>query len=257
MGVDAADYDHTGRASIVISNFSNQMISLYHNEGNGLFVDEAPRSNLGRLSLLTLGFSCFFYDYDLDGWQDIFVANGHIEPEIERVQKRITYRQPPHLFRNLGNGKFVEMAGKMGETFDTPRVARGAAYADIDNDGDLDLLITTNGGPALLYRNDGVTGNSLRIRLLGSQSNRDGIGAMVRVACGPNSQWQMLKTGGYLSSNELVLTFGMGSEKRASTVEVTWPSGKVDRLSNIDAGQTITIQEGKGLAGAKKFEKPS
>ncbi len=255
MGVDAADYDHSGRPSIVISNFSNQMMSLYHNEGNGLFVDEAPRADVGRMSLLTLGFSCFFYDYDLDGWPDIFVANGHIEPDIERVQKRILFRQPPHLFRNLGNGRFEEMAGKMGQSFDTPRVARGAAYADIDNDGDLDLLITTNAGPALLYRNDGATGNSLRVRLLGSQSNRDGIGAVVRVACGDDKQWQMLKTGGYLSASELVLTFGLGGETKASTVEVMWPSGKVDHMSNIDAGQTIVVQEGKGLVSARKFAK--
>jgi hypothetical protein len=255
MGVDSGDYDRSGRPSIVISNFSNQMMSLYHNEGNGLFVDEAPRSNVGRLSLLTLGFSCFFFDYDLDGWQDMFVANGHIEPDIERVQKRITYRQPPHLFRNLGKGKFEEMAEKMGASFDTPRVARGAAYADIDNDGDLDLLISTNAGPALLYRNDGTRNESLRIRLQGTQSNRDGIGAVVHVTCGHDQQSQMLKTGGYLSSNELVLTFGLGSEKKASSVEVVWPSGKTDRLSNVDTGQTILIQEGKGLVSTQKFAK--
>jgi enediyne biosynthesis protein E4 len=257
MGVDAADYDRSGRQSIVISNFANQMMSLYHNEGNGLFVDEAARAEVGRASLLTLGFSCFFYDYDLDGWQDIFVANGHIEEDVERVQKRIKYRQPPHLFRNLGNGKFAEVTEEMGASFDSPRVGRGAAYADIDNDGDLDLLIMTNAGPALLFRNDGATNNSLRVQLHGVKSNHDGIGAVVKVTSGKDKQSQMLKSGGYLSSSELVLTFGLGKEAKANSVEVVWPSGQVDRLSNVDAGQTIVVEEGKGIVGNSKFAKRS
>src|SRR5947209_1245732 len=144
MGVDAGDYDHSGRPSIIISNFANQMMALYHNEGNGLFVDEAPRSEIGHASLLTLGFSCFFVDYDLDGWPDIFVANGHIEDDIEKIQQRIKYRQPPHLFKNLGQGRFEEVAARMGPAFNAPRLARGAAYADINNDGYPDLLIASN-----------------------------------------------------------------------------------------------------------------
>ena len=257
MGVDAADYDRSGRQSIAISNFANQMMSLYHNEGNGLFVDEAARAEVGRASLLTLGFSCFFYDYDLDGWPDIFVANGHIEEDVERVQKRIKYRQPPHLFRNLGNGKFAEVTAEMGSSFNTPRVSRGAAFADIDNDGDLDLLIMTNAGPALLYRNDGTTNNSLRVQLRGTRSNRDGIGTVVKVASGRDQQSQMLKSGGYLSSSELVLTFGLGRESKATTVEVIWPSGQIDHLNNVDAGQTIVVEEGKGIVGSRKFGKRS
>jgi len=255
MGVDAADYDHSGRASLLISNFSNQMISLYHNEGSGLFVDEAPRSEIGKASLLTLGFACFFYDYDLDGWQDIFIADGHIEPDVERVQKRIKYRQPPHLFRNNGNGHgFAEVSATLGTSFATARVARGAAYADIDNDGDLDLLMTTNAGPALLYRNDGGTNQSLRVKLVGTRSNRDGIGSIVRVTNANDKQWLMMKSGGsYLSSNELVLTFGLGSNTKANMVEIAWPSGQVDRLSNIDAGQTITVQEGRGITANRKY----
>jgi hypothetical protein len=255
MGVDSADYDRSGRPSLLISNFSNQMISLYHNEGKGLFLDEAPRSEIGKDSLLTLGFACFFYDYDLDGWPDIFIADGHIEPDVELVQKRIKYRQPPHLFRNNGHGQgFTEVSQSMGASFGTPRVARGAAYADIDNDGDLDLLIATNAGPALLYRNDGVTNHSLRLKLNGTRSNRDGIGAIVHVSSGVDKQWQMLKSGGsYLSSNELVLTFGLGANTKAEQVEVDWPSGQVDRLSNIDAGQTILVTEGKGLVGSRKY----
>ena len=144
MGVDAADYDRSGRQHLIVGNFANQMLGLYHNEGNGLFVDEAPRSKVGRASFADLGFGCFFFDYDNDGWPDIFVADGHIENEIERVQKRVSYAEAPHLFRNLGNGKFDEVTSKMGAGFASPKVARGAAYADINNDGALDVLVMTN-----------------------------------------------------------------------------------------------------------------
>jgi hypothetical protein len=258
MGVDAADYDRSGRPSIMITNFSNQMMALYHNEGNGLFVDEAPRSEVGRTSLLTLGFGCFFFDYDLDGWPDMFVANGHLDSDIERIQKRIKYRQPPHLFRNLGNGKFANVTASSGAAFATPRVARGAAYADIDNDGDLDLLITTNGGPAVLFRNDGATNHSLRVKLVGTRSNRDGIGAVVRVHSGSDRQWQMLRSGSsYLSQSELVLTFGLGANAQNSEVEVQWPSGQMDRLQSVAADQTVTIEEGRGVISSRKYSQRS
>ncbi len=256
MGVDAADYDRSGSASLIITNFSNQMLSLYHNEGNGLFVDEAPRSEVGRATLVTLGFGCFFFDYDNDGWPDIFIADGHIENEIERVQKRVSYAEPPHLFRNLGNGKFEEVTTKMGARFAAPKVARGAAYADINNDGALDILVTTNGGPAHLYRREGGTNQSLRVKLVGTKSNRDGIGAIVRVIAGSDKQWQMMKSGSsYLSQSELVLTFGLGSKTRADTVEIQWPSGQVDKVSNINAGQTVTIEEGKGVSSSRAYGK--
>ena len=256
MGVDAADYDRSGHASLIITNFSNQMLSLYHNEGNGLFVDEAPRSEVGRASLVTLGFGCFFFDYDNDGWPDIFVADGHIENEIERVQKRVTYAEPPHLFRNLGNNKFEEVTAKVGAGFAAPKVARGAAYADINNDGALDILITTNGGPAHLYLSEGVTNQSLRLKLVGTKSNRDGIGAIVRVASGADKQWAMMKSGSsYLSQSELILTFGLGTKSKADAIEIQWPSGQTDKLTNVNAGQTITVEEGKGVIAARAYAK--
>jgi enediyne biosynthesis protein E4 len=243
MGADAADYDRSGFPSIMITNFANQMLALYHNEGNGLFVDEAPRSAIGRASLLTLGFGCFFFDYDLDGWLDIFVANGHIERDFERIQSRIKYAQPPHLFRNSGKGAFAEVTQSLGQAIRQPRVGRGAAYGDFDNDGDLDLVITTNGGPAVLFRNDGGTNRGLRLRLAGTRSNRDGLGAVVRVTTGGETQTQMLRSGSsYLSQSERILTFGLGNRAEAEAIEIRWPSGQVDRLANVKAGM-LTISE--------------
>src|SRR5271156_6468569 len=256
MGVDAVDYDRSGHPSVLISNFANQMVSLYHNEGNGLFVDEAPQSEVGRATLVTLGFGCFFFDYDNDGWPDIFVADGHIEDQIERVQKRVSYAEPPHLFRNLGGGKFTEVTEKMGKAFALPKVARAAAYGDIDNAGFVDVLLTTNGGPAYLFHSEGGTNHSLRIKLIGTKSNRDGIGAVVRVSAGGDKQWKMLRSGSsYLAQSELVLTFGLGAQIKADNIEIQWPSGQLDKLSNLNAGQTVTVEEGKGVVANRLYGK--
>ena len=260
MGVDAADYDHSGYPSVMITNFSNQMLSLYHNEGKGLFVDEAPQSAIGRATLLTLGFGCFFFDYDLDGWPDIFIANGHIDPEIQKVQTNVKYAMPPHLFRNLGKGKFEEVTSAMGSAFIVPRVGRGAAYADINNDGRLDLLLATNGGPVYLFRNEAeaaaAANRSLRIKLVGTKSNRDGIGAVARVTSGGDTQTQMLRSGSsYLSSSELVLTFGLGQHEKADSIEIRWPSGQVDHLAGVSTGQTIIVTEGNGQTSSRAYAK--
>ena len=256
MGVDTADYDRSGHTSLLITNFSNQMLSLYHNEGRGLFVDEAPRSEVGRDSLLTLGFGCFFFDYDLDGWPDILVANGHIDPDIQRVQVNVKYAEPMHLFRNLGGGKFVEARNSVGPAFSVPRVGRSAAYADVFNSGRLDVLLSTNAGPVYLFRNEaGADANhSLRIKLVGTKSNRDGIGAVARVTSGGATQELMLRSGSsYLSASELVLTFGLAQRTKADEVEIHWPSGTVDKLTNVSAGQTVTVTEGKGVTKAVPY----
>jgi enediyne biosynthesis protein E4 len=256
MGIDAADFDRSGYPSLVITNFSNQMMALYHNEKNGLFVDEAPQTAVGRDSLLTLGFGCFFFDYDLDGWLDMYVVNGHIDPQIERVAQRVHYAEPPHLFRNLDGHRFEDVASAMGKSFDEPRVGRGAAYGDINNDGAPDIVITTNGGPAALFLNRGVTNHGLRIKLVGTKSNRDGIGAEVTVTAGTDKETRTLSSGSsYLSSSELVLTFGLASHGKADGIEIRWPSGQTDHLSNVAADQIITVKEGQGIVAAKPFAK--
>src|SRR5579871_1333279 len=228
MGVDSADYDRSGRPHLLVGNFSNQMLGLYHNEGTGLFVDEAPSSSVGRSSLLTLAFGVFFFDYDLDGYPDIFAANGHIEEEIGRVQPKIQYRELPLLFHNQTHGKFDTV-----NAFTQPMVARGAAYGDFDQDGDLDVLFSTNAGPAYLYRNDGGNRNHwLQLKLIGSKSNRSAIGAVARVSSAGGTQSQTVHSGSsYCSASDLALTFGLGSDPQASTIEIDWPSGARQKLA--------------------------
>jgi hypothetical protein len=252
MGVDAADYDGSGHPSLIIGNFSNEMMALYHNEGNGLFIDEAPRSELGRATLLTLTFGCFFFDYDLDGWLDVFAANGHVADDVEQVQSRVTHAQRPQLFHNAGRGRFEEIVEQAGNALQQPMVARGAAYADFDNDGDLDILITSNGGAPRLLRNDGGnTNNLLRVKTVGTESNRDGIGARVEVTTGGQRRWQMVKTGSsYASQSEVPLTFGLGDQMSVELMRVVWPSGQVDEVTGIAANEFLVVEEGRGTVSS-------
>ena len=256
MGTDAADYDNSGWQSLVIGNFTNEGMALYHNDGSGLFTDEAPKTGISRLSTKSLTFGTFFFDYDLDGLQDILAINGHVSDDISVVQPNVKYAQPPHLFRNLGKNKFEEVTAKVGPAMQRPIVGRGAAYADIDNDGDLDLVITANNGAARLLRNDnGNQNDTLRIKTVGTRSNRDGIGAKVTVKTSKGARlFAMVKTGSsYLSQSELPLTFGLGKPEEGKTVsvEIVWPSGQKDTLSAVKANQYITVKEGKGIISAQ------
>jgi hypothetical protein len=255
MGTDAADYDNSGHDGLVIGNFTNEGMALYHNDGSGLFTDEAPSSGLSRMSLQSLTFACFFFDYDLDGRLDIFAVNGHVSDNIQVVQPTVKYAQPPHLFRNLGQNKFEEVGSELGKAMQVPIVGRGAAYADFDNDGDLDLLITSNHGTTRLLRNDNANQNDvLRVKTVGTKSNRDGIGARVTLITKKGERLtRMVKTGSsYLSQSELPVTFGLGKPESGRTVnlEVVWPSGKKDSIPNVTPNQMITVEEGRGITSA-------
>jgi hypothetical protein len=251
MGTDAADYDGSGRPSLLVGNFTNEMIALYHNEGDGLFIDEAPGGTIGQASMPTLTFAAFFLDVDLDGRLDVFAGNGHVADDIAKVQPKTSYAQAPHLFRNLGSKRWEALAAKAGPAFQQAMVARGAAYADVDRDGDLDLAISVNNGPARLLRNEG--GNRqrwLRVTLQGTKSNRSAIGAVATITLpGGGKRSAMVKTGSsYLSQSELPLTFGLGADPRVAGLEVRWPSGQVDTIGAIEANRAVTIVEGRGLA---------
>ncbi|HTP88645.1 MAG TPA: CRTAC1 family protein [Bryobacteraceae bacterium] len=247
MGTDAGDYDHSGRFDLLVGNFSNQMLGLYHNEGTGLFVDVAPRSDVGRASLLSNTFGAFFFDFDLDGNPDIFVANGHIDEDIGRVQPKIQFREPPLLFRNAGRGRFEDVSGAVGPDMQRPIVARGAAYLDYDRDGDLDIVMTTNNGPAYLLRNDGGNRNHwLTLKMVGAKSNRGALDTVVLVDSASRRQMQMVHSGSsYCSQSDLALTFGLGPDDVAKSITVYWPSGHVDKLYNVRANQFKVITEGK------------
>ncbi len=238
MGIDAADIDRSGTQSIAITNFDGEMIALYHPGPNGVYKDIALASGIGQASQNSLGFGCLFFDVDLDGNLDLFAANGHIDETARNIRAGGAYAQAPHLFLNNGRGQFRDVAREAGAGFAAPKVARGAAYGDFDNDGDVDLLVTTNQGPAYLYRNDVTNGNrSLKLRLRGTKSNRDGIGAIARLTTADGTQSRMVKSGSsYLSQSELALTFGLGKRDRAQRLVIEWPSGRVDEHGALAAG---------------------
>jgi hypothetical protein len=255
MGVDVADYDGSGRDSIAIGNFSNEMMSLYGTDGHGLFIDRAPATAIGRRSLLKLTFGLFFFDYDLDGRPDLFAANGHVADDIASVQRNVTYAQAPDLYWNAGMRRFEDAGRVAGPDVQRPMVARGAAYADYDEDGDLDVLVTANNGPARLLRNEGGNRNNwLRVSAIGGPANRDAVGSRIQVFIdgkpGPSA---MVKTGSsYASQSELPLTFGLGRATKVSAVKVTWPDGRVETLPSLDANQAVTIQQGRGVIRAAR-----
>ena len=256
MGTDAGDYDNSGRQSLIVGNFTTESMTLYHNDASGLFTDETSSSGIGPPSARSLTFGSFFFDYDLDGLPDIAAVNGHVADDISSVQPTLHYAESPLLFRNLGNGKFEDVSAKVGPAFREPMVARGAAYADFDNDGDLDLVITTNNGPARLLRNDnGNQNDMLRVKLVGTRSNRDAIGAKVTLTTSNGTRLHaMVKTGSsYLSQSEFPLTFGLGkpANQKFVNLEVVWPNGGKESIPHVSANQFLTIKEGAGILSAK------
>jgi enediyne biosynthesis protein E4 len=247
MGVDAADFDNSGKTGIAITNFDNEMIGLYR-AGNTGFADAAISSGVGLSSKSSLGFGCVFFDADLDGFLDLAVVNGHIDDTVRNV-RNVGYAQPPQLFLNNGKEAFRDVAHEVGEDFAAAKVGRGLAYGDFDRDGDLDLLMTTNNGPAYLYRNDQLEKNrSIRFRLVGTRSNRDAIGALVRIYHQGIAQSRLVKTGSsYLSQSELPVTFGCGMQDRIQRVVIEWPSGRTDEFKDLKSGRAYECIEGKNI----------
>ena len=259
MGIDTGDFENTGKPGVAITNFDNEMIGLYHSAstgsagrgsgGSGTYDDIAMPAGLGAPSRNTLGFGCAFFDVDLDGWLDLAVANGHIDETVRNIHGNVGYAQAPQLFLNEGGGKFRDVARQLGGGFETPIVGRGLAYGDFDRDGDLDLLMTTNNGPAYLYRNDLNAGNrSIRFQLVGTKSNRDAIGAAVRIFLGGQSQSRVVRGGSsYLSQSELPVTFGVGKSEKIERVTIEWPSGRTEEYKDLTAGRAYEIIETKGI----------
>jgi hypothetical protein len=255
MGVDAADFDRSGFPGVAITNFDNEMIGLYRPAANGTYNDVAVQAGVGLASQNTLGFGCAFLDANLDGALDLVVANGHIDDTVRNIRGNVGYAQPPQIFLNNGQGKFQDVAASTGESFIQPKVGRGLCYADFDRDGDLDILMTTNNGPAYLYRSDQQAGNhSIRFRLTGTKSNRDAIGAMIRIEHEGTTQERLVKGGSsYLSQSELPVTFGLGKRDKIDRVTIEWPSGRTEDYKNLAAGQTYDCVEAKGITPQGRF----
>ena len=255
MGVDTGDFDNSGATGVAITNFDNEMIGLYRSGHNGIYEDVAGAAGVGLPSRNTLGFGCVFFDPNLDGREDLLIANGHIDETVRNIRGNVGYARSPQLFLNNGNGTFRDVAGEMGDDFRQPKVGRGLAYADFDRDGDLDVLMTTNNGPALLYRNDQLSRNkSIRFHLIGTKSNRDAIGATVRIFYEGSMQSHLVKSGcSYLSQSELPVTFGVGKRDQIERCIVLWPNGRTEEFKNLATGRAYEIVESRGMTGQPGF----
>jgi enediyne biosynthesis protein E4 len=247
MGVAWGDTRNGKGATLAIGNFSNELKSLYWTETGEVFLDESPRSGVGSTSLLSLTFGLFFFDADLDGRLDLLLANGHVEPTVQSVQKDVAYKETPLLYLNRGDDRFeLANAGDLG----TPLVGRGAAYADLDADGDLDAIVVENGGPARVFLNRlDRPQQSVRVQLVGTgRSNRDAVGARVTAKVGPLTLAQQV-TGGssYLSASEKTLTFGLGTASKIDSLEVRWPDGATEVLSDVPGGSRLRLEEGRAV----------
>ncbi len=255
MGVDTGDFDGSGKPGVAITNFDNEMIGLYRSTAPGIFDDLSIPSGIGAASRNSLGFGCSFLDVDLDGSLDLAVANGHIDETVRNIRGNVGYAQPPQLFLNLGGGKFRDVADAAGGAFESPKVGRGLAFADFDRDGDLDILMTTNNGPAYLYRNDQTANfHSIRFNLKGTKSNRDAVGASVRIFHDGQSQSRLVRGGSsYLSQSELPVTFGLGSRDKIDRLVIDWPSGRTEEYKDLRAGRTYNCLETKGIDAQSSF----
>jgi hypothetical protein len=252
MGVSAADYDGDGWLDIFKTNFSDEPASLYHNGGDGNFVEAGLEAGIGR-NQKWLGWGCGFFDYDNDSWPDIFLVNGHVYPEVDHANLGLSFRQPKVLYRNHEGTHFEDISAQAGASVTAPAAGRGCAFGDFDNDGRMDIIINNmNDIPALLRGNCRDQNHWLAVRTIGRKSNRSGIGARVYCLAGKRRQMDEVRSGGsYLSQNDLRVHFGLGTAVRAESVRVQWPSGIVDVVRDVKADQVITVVEGEGLSGGR------
>jgi hypothetical protein len=251
MGVTAGDYDHDGKLDIFITNFADEYNTLYHNDGKNSFTDLSYAAKVAAMSLPHVGWGTKFFDYDNDGWVDLFVANGHVYPQLPG------YRQPRLLHRNNRDTTFTEVSAEFGTVLTENRVSRGVAFGDIDNDGDVDLLIADLDGPPQLLRNDGGnTGNSILIKTIGVKSNRSGIGARVTVMAGDLTQTDQVRSGdSYISQSDLRLHFGLEKRAKVDSIQARAPSCAVEKISNVNVNSIITIKQRQGKVDEKEFIK--
>ena len=261
MGVSAADYDLDGNLDIVKTNFAGDTPSLYHNLGKANFEDTTFAAGLG-LHTKYLGWGCGFFDMDNDGWPDILICNGHVYPEVEQLTTEAGYAQRKLLYKNLRNGHFADVSLQGGSGISDPVAARGAAFGDFDNDGDIDVVVNTVNGFPQLLRCDSRTGNNwIKVRTIGTKSNRSGIGARLKCVTKPAAETkpheqidEVRSGGGYFSQNDLRIHFGLGKADKVDLLEVHWPSGQIDTLKNIKPNQLIFVKEGEGIVRSTKFE---
>lgn len=253
MGVTLGDYDHDGRLDLFITNFDDDYNTLYRNDGKGSFTDVSYAAKVAAVSLPYVGWGTWFFDYDNDGWADLLVVNGHVYPQLP------TYRQRNFVHHNNRDGTFTEVGAQLGAPFAEKRTGRGAAFGDIDNDGDPDVIINNLDGPPQLLRNDGGNANnSILIKTMGVKSNRDGIGARVKIVSGDLTQIGEVYSGGsYLSQSDLRLAFGVGKRTKIDLIEVHWPSGTIDNIADTTVNKILTIKEGQGIAEQKDLKRGS
>ena len=245
MGIDLQDFDNDGLPDLVITNLANQKYALYRNNGDGSFTYDTYLSGLASMTLLHSGWGIHFLDYDNDGFKDLLIAQGHDLDTVELNYPQLHYKEPMLLARNMGNGTFVDVSAQSGDVFAQRWVGRGMAVGDLDNDGRLDAVVTTNGGPAYVVRNETPTQNHwLTLLLVGHKSNRDAIGAEIKVVTAHGTQyWTVSTAGSYLSSNDKRAHFGLGADSVARTVEILWPSGIRQTLTDIAGDRVVKIDE--------------